>query len=162
MAEPVTLIKTPISLDYDISAGRELSRFLQGIMQKRILGLRCPECTRVFVPPRGACPTCGVPTTEAVEVSQTGTITTFCVVNIPFEGQMLKPPYVCAAVLLDGGDIPLFHLIGGVKPEEVHMGQRVRAVWVSDDEMKPSLESIRYFEPTGEPDAPWESYKEHL
>ena len=31
---------------------------------------------------------------------------------------------------------------------------RVQAVWVPAEERKPSLESIRYFRPTGEPEAP--------
>jgi uncharacterized OB-fold protein len=72
------------------------------------------------------------------------------------------PPYVAAAVLLDGADIPFFHLIRGVAPDEVRMGQRVRAVWVADSELAPTAESIRWFEPSGEADAPYDSYKEHL
>ena len=40
------------------------------------------------------------------------------------------------------------------------MGMRVRAVWT--DEPAASMEAIRYFEPTGEPDAPFEDYAEHL
>jgi uncharacterized OB-fold protein len=159
IVELVTRIKTPIRLDYTVMAGRELSRFLLGIAQRRILGRRCPRCQKVYVPPRGACVTCAVMTDEEVEVSQTGTVTTFCVINIPFEGQMLTPPYVCASVLLDGADLPLFHLIGG-NPDDVRMGLRVRAVWV--DQPGPTLESIRYFEATGEPDAPFESYEGHL
>jgi hypothetical protein len=33
---------------------------------------------------------------------------------------------------------------------------------VDDAELKPSLTSIRYFRPTGEPDAPYESYRENV
>ena len=40
---------------------------------------------------------------------------------------------------------------------DVRMGLRVEAVWVDDADLKPTLESIRYFRPTGEPDAPYES-----
>ena len=42
------------------------------------------------------------------------------------------------------------------------MGMRVEAVWVEPEELRPTLESIKYFRPTGEPDAPYDSYKEHL
>jgi hypothetical protein len=42
------------------------------------------------------------------------------------------------------------------------MGMRVKAVWVPDAELGPTLRSIRYFKPSGEPDAPFESYQEHL
>ena len=37
------------------------------------------------------------------------------------------------------------------------MGMRVQAVWVPPSERRPTLESIRWFSPTGEPDAPFES-----
>jgi len=42
------------------------------------------------------------------------------------------------------------------------MGQRVRAVWVADSALAPTLESIQWFEPNGEADAPYRSYEEHL
>ena len=96
---------------------------------------------------------------EEVEVKSSGVVTTFSVIRIEFPGQRLKPPYVCAAILLDGADVPLIHLVGG-DPDAVRMGMRVRAVWT--DEPAASMEAIRYFEPTGEPDAPFEDYAEHL
>jgi hypothetical protein len=42
------------------------------------------------------------------------------------------------------------------------MGMRVRAVWKPDDELGPTMESIKWFEPTGEPDADYATYREHL
>ena len=71
-----------------------------GDSPKRILGERCPVCRKVYVPPRGSCPTDGVPTSEQVELAHTGIVTTFCVVNVQFYGQAMELPYVCATVLL--------------------------------------------------------------
>lgn len=159
--EPVRKIRTPIRLDYIITAGEAQSRFLRGVASGKILGQRCPQCEKVYVPPRGACPTCGVPTAEDVELGHKGTVTTFCVVNIPFAGSV-EIPYVCASVLLDGADVTLFHLVQEVPVDEVRMGMRVEAVWVPRDELAPTLESIMHFRPTGEPDAPYESYKDKM
>jgi len=39
-----------------------------------------------------------------------------------------------------------------VDSHEVRIGMRVEAVWVPDDELKPTLESIKWFRPNGEPD----------
>lgn len=161
-SDPVRQIVTPVRLEYQIHAGRQRNRFLQALLEKKILGGRCPESKKVYVPPQGSSPTSGLPTEEIVEVAHSGTVTTFCIINIPFEGQRLEPPYVGAAVLLDGADMPIFHLVGGVDPGEVRMGMRVRAHWVADDALAPTLESIRYFEPTGEPDADFDTYAEHL
>lgn len=158
----VTGVVTPVSLDYLYAASPEESAFYRGLNQGRILGQRCPTCQKVYVPPRSACPADGTPTAEEVEVSQTGTITTFCVVNVPFLGQKITPPYVSAYVLLDGADIAVLHLILGVPAAEVRMGMRVRAVWKPEEEWTYSLENIDHFEPAGEPDADYQTYRHHL
>jgi uncharacterized OB-fold protein len=103
-----------------------------------------------------------VPTVEEVELPDTGGVTTFCVVSVPFRGQRVEPPYVAAAVLLDGADIAFQHLILGCEPGEVRMGMRVRAVWRPRHQWGQTPENIDHFQPTGEPDAPYESYARHL
>ena len=160
--EPVTGVVVPVSLDYLYAASPEESAFYRGLNEGRIVGQRCPTCQKVYVPPRSACPADGTPTAEEVEVSQTGTITTFCIVNVPFLGQKITPPYVSAYVLLDGADIAVLHLILGVPADEVRMGMRVRAVWKPREEWTYSLENIDHFEPTGDPDADYDTYKQHL
>ena len=42
------------------------------------------------------------------------------------------------------------------------VGPGLMVKWKPKEEWGPTLESILYFEPTGEPDAPFDSYKEHL
>lgn len=150
--ELVRSVRTPAHLDYTFSAGAATSRFLRGIADRRILGERCPVCAKVYVPPRGACPTDGVPTTDQVELPHVGTVTSFCVVNVAFYGSAMELPYVSALVLLDESSLPIMHLIQEVPVEEVRIGMRVEAVWVDDDQLGPTLESIRWFRPTGEPD----------
>jgi hypothetical protein len=160
--EPVRGIRAPARLDYTFTAGAASSRFLRGIATRRILGERCPVCGKVYVPPRGSCPTDGVPTSEQVELAHAGTVTTFCVVNVQFYGQVMEVPYVCATVLLDGADLGLFGLVQEIPFDQVRMGMRVEAVWVDDSELTTDLACIRYWRPTGEPDAPYESYREHV
>jgi uncharacterized protein len=161
-AEPVTMVTTPVRLRYEHTTSREESAYLRGLAEGRFVGQRCPACGKVYIPPRGACPTDGVPTAEEVELPGTGVVTTFCVVNVPFPGQRVKPPYVAAAVLLDGADIPFQHLILGCEPGEVRMGMRVAAVWKPRERWGTTAENIDHFRPTGEPDAPYESYAHHL
>jgi hypothetical protein len=161
MSEPIKRIKSPVRLEYEVSAGKTLSRFLSGLVEGRILGRRCPACSKVYVPPRGACPTCAVAPADEVAVADTGTVTTFCIVNVPFEGQTMKLPYVYASILLDGADIPLLHLVD-VPAADARMGMRVKAEWLPPDQRRPTLESIRCFTALAEPDASFESYEEHL
>jgi uncharacterized OB-fold protein len=149
------VVTMPIRLEYDYSPGAGRSRFLRGLERGKILGERCHICHKVYVGGgSGACPRDGVPTEEVVELPDTGTITTFCVVNVPFAGATVEIPYVSASILLDGADIPLMHLIQEVNADDVRMGMRVRAEWLPESERIPSMDTIRYFKPTGEPDAP--------
>ncbi|WP_344129221.1 Zn-ribbon domain-containing OB-fold protein [Saccharopolyspora halophila] len=160
--DPVTMLTSPIRLSYQHSASPEESRYLRGLAEGRMLAQRCPACEKVYIPPRGACPTDGVPTEEEVELADTGIVTTFCIVNVPFLGQRIKPPYVAAYVLLDGADIAFLHLVLGCEADEVRMGMRVKASWKPREQWAHTLENIDHFEPTGQPDAPFDSYAHHL
>lgn len=158
----VTGIVVPVSIQYDYTAGEAASRFLDRIPEKRLVGQRHGDTGLVYVPPRGSDPADGEPTEQDVELGDKGIVTTFCVVNVPFAGQAVECPYVCAQVLLDGADIPFQALIQEADVEAIHAGMRIEAVWVDDDDLAPTLESIRYFRPTGEPDADPASYKDHM
>lgn len=158
--EFVTLT-TPVALNIRHSATEEESWYLDGLKNGRLIGGRVAT-GEVYFPPRQASPADGSRTASRVELPDTGIITTFCIVNVPFLGQQITPPYVAAYVLLDGADIPFLHLILGCPADEVRMGMRVRAVWRPEDEWGHTLRNISHFAPTGEPDAPFESYRNHL
>ncbi len=154
MSEEVLIegIETPISLRYNYKPGRATERFLRGLKEGKLYAQRCPQCRNVIVPPRGACARCGVATDEEVELPAKGTITTFTIVHIPIPGSDIKPPFVVASILLDGADIPFFHLLDDVKVSDVRMGMRIEAVWRPKEEWDYSLENIRHFRPIDEPD----------
>ncbi|KUO07406.1 Zn-ribbon domain-containing OB-fold protein [Streptomyces sp. DSM 15324] len=152
----VTGIVAHARLDYTYSPGRAQSAYIAALSGRRTVGERCPSCRKVYVPPRGACPTCGVATAEQVEVGPAGTVTTFCIVNIKAKNLDIEVPYVYAHIALDGADLALHGRIGGIPYDQVRMGLRVKPVWT---------EGGRYpdhYRPTGEPDAQYETYKELL
>jgi uncharacterized OB-fold protein len=149
--ELVRSVRTPARLEYLYTAGAATTRFLTGISEGKILGERAPG-GKVYVPSRGADPQLGVPTSEQVELPAVGTLTSFCVVNVAFYGQGMEIPYTSGLILLDGADLPIMHLIQECPVEDVRIGMRVEGVWVDDADLAPTLESIRYFRPNGEPD----------
>ncbi|MQY19456.1 Zn-ribbon domain-containing OB-fold protein [Nocardia macrotermitis] len=161
-AEPVTGIVTPIDLSYKHTASPQETVFLKAIAEGRLLGARAAD-GKVYFPPRGADPRTGEPTEDYVELTDTGIVTTYCIVNVPFQGQRIKPPYVAAYVLLDGSDIPFLHLVLGCEVSEVRMGMRVKAAWKPREEWSfNGLDNVSHFEPTGEPDAAYETFSQHL
>ena len=159
---PVTTLATPSASTSTSPPGSPSPRFLRGLERGQFMGQRCPVCGKVYVPSRGSCPTDGVPTTEDVELANSGTVTTYCVVNVPFAGQSIEIPYICAQILLDGANLSFMGLIQEIPTDQIRMGMRVEAVWVEPDELAPSLASVKYFRPNGEPDADYETYKEYL
>lgn len=159
--EPVTQQKSHIRLDYNVHASETLALFLMGLKQGKIFARRDPATSRVYCPPRAGSPTHGTDMGEILEVSDQGTLTTFCVVNVAFEGQIMKVPYVYGAILLDGADTPFLHLVN-IPVAEARMGLRVRADWKPQDKREASFTDILYFSPTGEPDAAYDRYKEYL
>ncbi len=160
--DPITMLVTPTSLEIQHTASLPESAFLRGLEDGKLLGARTGKDGKVYFPPREADPATGRPTTEFVELPDKGTVTTFAIINIPFAGQRIKPPYVAAYVLLDGADIPFLHLIQEIDASEVRMGMRVEAVWKPREEWDLGIDNIEYFRPTGEPDADYETYKHHL
>ncbi|NUT27829.1 MAG: DNA-binding protein [Streptomyces sp.] len=154
--DPITGIVAPARLDYTYSPGRAQTAYINALAEHRNVGERCPSCRMVYVPPRGACPTCGLATSEQVEVGPRGTVTTFCIVNIKAKNLDIEVPYVYAHIALDGAGLALHGRIGGIPYDQVRMGLRVEPVWT---------EGARYpdhYRPTGEPDADYDTYRELL
>jgi uncharacterized OB-fold protein len=150
--EPVRSVRTPAQLDYTFTAGDATTRFLRGITQKKIIGQKATPDSRVYVPPRGADPELGAATPIEVEVGQVGTVVSFCIVNLQFYGSAMEIPYTTALILLDGADLAIMHMIQEIPADQVRIGMRVEAVWRDDDDIEATLESIKWFRPTGEPD----------
>ncbi|MFD0924861.1 Zn-ribbon domain-containing OB-fold protein [Williamsia deligens] len=154
------VVSYPIGLEIDHAATVVETWYLEGLKQGKLIGGRTSD--GVYFPPRVSSPANGDPTTEKVELPDTGIVTTFCIVNVPFLGQQIKPPYVAAYVVLDGSDIGFLHLILECEAHEVRMGMRVKAVWRDESEWDHTLRNISHFKPSGEPDADYETYRSHL
>jgi uncharacterized OB-fold protein len=153
----VTYIKTPIAIHYNYSIGAGSSTFMHAIQEGRIVGVRCPDTGKVYVPPRLTSVETSSPMTELVELPDRGVVYTYCIVNIKFYDQVLEIPYAYAYIVLDGADSAIMHLIQECPVEEMRPGMRVQAVWKDRAEWTESLENIRYFKPTGEADLPIET-----
>jgi uncharacterized OB-fold protein len=133
---------------FSYDAGAIRSRFLTEIRDnQKIMGIRCPDCHRVYVPPRSVCLKCFANLSDFVEVAQTGTLTTYSIVYRSEPFYPVEPPFIYGIIQLDGADTGLVHLIGEVDPEKVRVGMRVKAVF--KEERVGSILDIKYFRPNG-------------
>jgi uncharacterized OB-fold protein len=128
------------------SAGAVGSRFLIELRDnKRIMGIRCPTCNRVYVPARSVCKDCFSQLNEWIEVSGKGTLLTYTVCHQPNRVQPTEPPLVYGIIQLDGADNGFVHMLGEVAPEQLRIGMRVQAVF--KEKREASILDIKYFKP---------------
>jgi uncharacterized protein len=160
--DPVTMLVVPTAIEIQHTASLPESAYLRALQDGKLLGGRTGNNGKMYFPAREADPATGKALDQFVELPDKGTVTTFAIINIPFAGQRIKPPYVAAYVLLDGADIAFLHLIQEIDADDVRMGMRVEAVWKPREEWGLGIDNIEYFRPTGEPDADYDTYKHHL
>ena len=134
---PVTTLATPIRLDFDFTPGVAQSRFLRGLEQGKFMGQRARCAARSTCPPAGRAPPTACPPPRTWSWPTSGTVTTYCVVNVPFAGQSIEIPYICAQILLDGANLSFMGLIQEIPTDQIRMGMRVEAVWVDPDDLEP-------------------------
>ena len=153
MSEPAVL-KEPHSIigkmavPYRTFVGAVASKFFIEMRDnKKIMGMRCPQCKLVYMPPRLICGKCFSQLDEWVELDGKGTLLTYTVVNYkePTQPPDVNPPFIYGIVQLDGADTGLLHLIGGVKPEEVSVGMKIQAEF--KDKREGNILDIKYFKP---------------
>ena len=109
-------------------------RFLTELRDhKKIWGIKCPSCKRIYSPPMAYCYAChGVETTEWVELGDEGVLQEFAIVMFPFiqpqTGQLEPLPWAHGVILLDGGAF-FKHRLVPPDPEKLKTGDRYKAVW---------------------------------
>lgn len=140
-----------ISMPYKWAVGTTGSFFLTQLRDHaRLWGSRCPDCDKVFIPPRKNCPQCVTVDTSWVELKPRGVLETFTVIHFREPAlQPMEPPYIYGIVKIDGADTGLTHLLGEVEPEKVKSGMRLEAVFKEKDQRKGEITDLLYFRPEG-------------
>ena len=143
-------------LEYGWDAGMAVGRFLQGLRDGKIYGVRCRQCGRVVTPPRAFCELDFRPMDEWIELADTGTINTFSICYVTWDMKSLRTPQVPAVIEIDGTSPRggFLHLIGGLRGttvgmirEQIAVGTPVRAVWKKPGDREGAITDILHFTP---------------
>jgi len=145
--EEIFFVEGKVAIPYNYAVGKAGSKFLIQLRDnKKIMGLRCPTCNKVYVPPKSTCKDCFNLLDEWVEVSDKGTLQTYAIVRQQNDAaQPMKAPFAYGIVQLDGADTGFIHLLGEVDFKQLEIGMRVQAVF--NDERVASVLDIKYFKP---------------
>ena len=139
-------LQAPVTVAFDStrSTGPVVGRFLSGLRDGVVVGGRT-SAGQVVVPPLEFDPVTHEATTDFVEVSSVGTVTSWTWVPEPVKDQPFDRPFAFALVTLDGADAPLLHALDVSSPDEVTTGMRVRVRWAA--ERVGHINDIACFEP---------------
>jgi uncharacterized OB-fold protein len=133
-----------LEFTYTRSVGPVIGRFLAGLRDRKVLGVRTAG-GRVLVPPQEYDPDTGEATGDLVEVGQSGVVTTWAWVSAPRRKHPLDRPFAWALVRLDGADTALLHAVDAGDEARMRTGLRVRVRW--RDETVGEIQDIACFEP---------------
>lgn len=124
----------PVPFRYAV--GMHGSKFFSALRERRLLGIRCPCCSKVYVPPRGVCGPCFAQMHEWVEVGPGGVIGSFTILRFAFidpETGVQKPvPYGYGFIKLDGADTLFQHYLDIQDERRIRVGARVEAVFARE------------------------------
>jgi len=134
---------------YTRSVGQVIGRFLAGLRDGRITGVRTAT-GRVLVPPTEYDPETGDACDEFVDVGTSGVVKTWAWVTESRPRCPLQRPFAWALVQLDGADTAMLHAVDAGSIENMRTGMRVRVRWAA--ERSGRIEDIACFEPeAGQP-----------
>jgi len=133
---------------FNYAVGMYGAKFLKELKNNRvILGVKCPKCGKVYVPPRKVCGPCFTEMHEFVEVGPGGKIGTFTILRYAFidpeTGKQKPVPYGYGFIQLDGADTLFQHYINIDDESKVKIGARVEPVF--SEELKGTVRDIQYF-----------------
>lgn len=172
----ITEMDSYCDLNYVDNASPSTILWMNSLMQGKLIGQRCPSCTRVYVGPRGLCCVCAVEMDEShlIDVTDSGVVTNFTVITpVQYHGQTETEPFARCSILLDGTDAVMAQQsILDVPASEVRVGMRVKCEWVPEGERNvDDIDNrgrgsgggcIRGWVTTGEPDEPAENFIERM
>lgn len=146
---PDTLVNVDVIAysNFLVNTGATGTKFLKEIRDnKKIMGIKCPSCGKVYVPPRLHCPTCFARMSEWVELSGKGSLTSYTVVRYEEPYLPKQPPFAYGIIQMDSADTGMSHFLGEVDLDKIKIGMRLEPVF--KEEREGSILDIDYFKPS--------------
>ncbi len=134
---------------YAWDAGVAIGRYLKELKAGRLIGVHCKYCNHTVIPPRTVCEWCFRPMDDWIYLPDTGTVNTFSLCYVTWDMHYLDEPQIPAVIDIDGTrpSVGIMHMLGGVDPDDVEIGMKVKAVWKPAEEREGSILDIQHFEP---------------
>jgi hypothetical protein len=112
--------------------------FYDFLKQKKIMGTKCKDCGKIYLPPRPLCPKCMNSNLEWVELEGKGKLAAFTIVAVApthmvNAGYSRDNPYVFGVVKLDSGPSISAQIlkVDPKKPEGITIGSKMTVEFIN-------------------------------
>lgn len=140
------IVEGALIIPYSYALGTVASRFYTELRDHaRLLATRCSACGKVYLPPVATCLHCFSLLTDWTRLAPRGIVTAYTVVRRQLTIHPKPTPLIYAVIRLDGADTGLVHLLDEVRPEDVRIGMKVRAVF--REKREGNILDIDHFKP---------------
>ena len=123
-----------------------LQPFLEKMKEKKLVGLQCSNCNRVFFGPKLVCGNCLIKPDRWVDIRDTATVSTYTITYVVDDdtGEVVEKPIVL--VQHDGSTTTwMAELSPETKFQDTYIGMPVKAKW--RDVTEGNINDIEYYEP---------------
>ena len=128
---PVTMMKAPMRLEYEFTPGVAQSKNLHGLEQGKFIGQRCPKCKKVYTPFRGVFTGRRGADRGGRRAAQHRDGDDLLRGERPLRRPVHRDPLHLRGDPAGRVNLSFMGLIQEVQTDQVRMGMRVEAVWVS-------------------------------
>lgn len=119
--------------------------YLEKLKEKKLVGLECSGCNRVFYPPRLVCGKCLAKPDRWVDLRETGRVATYTIIYIknPETGEIEEKPVVL--VQQDGSDtVNIAQLNPEINYKDTYIGMPIKVHWTENP--SGGLMDIEYYD----------------
>ena len=144
---PIEIPHVTVELPYRRTLGPVIGRFLTGLRDGEIWGVKT-KAGKVLCPPFEYDAQTGEATTDDwVQLGGTGSVTNWAWVADPLRYHLLDRPFAYAHIRLDGADIDLLHAVDAGSAEAMSIGMRVKVRFRDAANRVGHIRDIECFDP---------------
>lgn len=97
-----------------------VENFYMFCAERKLMGVRCKQCSAVICPPRSICPKCSADTFDWMELKGRGKLLTYTIIHFPPSQFQALAPYAVGIIKLEQGP-QLSGMIKNVKLEDLRI-----------------------------------------
>ena len=130
--------------EFNFWVGKYMDKFYDNLINKKIVGNKCPKCSKVFVPPRKICNKCK----KIIELDQnwvdlpeTGTLINYTMTpyRVSQEGKIKEKELLSIGMMqIDGSNTSIMGKLLNIEPENIKQGMKLKIEWAKETLGAPS------------------------